>query len=202
MRAILLLLLLLEVTNLQAQSKKELQEKYEQLQRQNLKLETSNTLLNTQVGMLTERIKHLEKELLIEKEAARSALVAKEAAEKSKEALFEEKSRMEEVFRREAKGKSSLRQMSIAGRYYREDNAAKEREYIELFEDGTLLTVLSKTEKNNLLESVTGTYKLKGSRITFILSIFTITKAVDGTINGNRLIFTEKGKNTVYVREN
>jgi hypothetical protein len=55
-RTIIALMLLFGVINLQAQSKKELQNKYEELQNKNLNLEISNVSLNVQVENLTERV--------------------------------------------------------------------------------------------------------------------------------------------------
>ena len=220
-RAIIVLLLLLGIVNLQAQSKKELQNKYEELQSKNLKLEKSNVSLKVQVENLTERVERLENQLLVAKESEKAALEAKELALKakdvaikskeaalqaqietlkSKEALFEEKSRMETIFAREVKGKSNLRRMSIAGRYYEEGNPKKG--YIELFDDGTLYAYVGGKDKKSLLNSIGGTYKLRGDNITLIVSIFTIPKAINGTINGNRLTtISDTGEKTVHIRK-
>jgi len=223
-RAIIVLLLLLGVVNLEAQSKKELQNKQEELQSENLNLEKSNVSFKVQVENLRERVERLENQLLVAKESEKAALEAKELALKakdvaikskeaalqaqietlkSKEALFEEKSRMETIFAREVKGKSNLRRMSIAGRYYDEGDTGPNKGYIELFEDGTLYATLGdKQDKKTLLDSVGGTYKLRGNKITLIISIFTIPKAVDGTIDGNRLTTTSNtGEKTVYIRK-
>ncbi|MCP4438637.1 MAG: hypothetical protein GY810_06795 [Aureispira sp.] len=220
----LLLVFLLGSINGQAQSKKELLKKYNELQKSNLKLETANSALTVKVEVLTESLERLEKdwdalkiseqEALVAKNKAitaqNEALKAKEIAiqaqieaMRAKEAVMEEKQRMEEIFAKAVKGKSSLRKMSIAGRYIPEKKDDKTGDYIDLYEDGTLLLAMNKNNEDSKLpmNSVTGTYKLKGKRITLILSLFTMTNAVDGTLEGDRLVVIEKGKETVYLRE-
>jgi cell division protein FtsB len=220
-KIIIVLMLLFGVVNVQAQSKKEVQKKYEELQSKNLKLEKSNVSLKAQVENLTERGERLEKELLIAKESVKAALAAKEIALKakdaaikskevalqaqietlkSKEVLFAENSRMEEIFAKEVKGKSNLRRMSIAGRYYEEGDSDKG--YIELFEDGTLYIEAGEKDEDSLLKSAGGTYKLRGNEITLVISIFTIPKAIKGTINGNQLIvISDTGETKVYIHK-
>lgn len=224
-KVVIVLLLLLAVVNTQAQSKKELQNKQEELQKKNLNLEKSNVSLNVQVENLTKRIERLENQLLIAKESEKAALAAKELALKvkdaavkskeealqaqietlkSKEVLFEEKSRMEEIFAREVKGNSNLQRMSIAGRYYEERDTGPNKGYIELFEDGTLYAALGDKEEGEkrILDSADGTYKLKGNKVTLIISLFTIPIAIDGVINKDRLTTTTNtGDKAVYIRK-
>jgi hypothetical protein len=129
-----------------------------------------------------------------------AALQAQIETLKSKEALLEEKSRMEEIFAREVKDKPSLKRISIAGRYYEEGSSDKG--YLELFEDGTLYGSAGAGDKKSILSGVGGTYKLRGNKITLIMSIFTIPKAFNGTIDGNRLIMIgDTGKETVHIRK-
>lgn len=217
-------LFVLTIGTLQGQSKKELQKKYEDLQKKNLNVEKSNARLTEKVENLTERVKRLEKELATAQESRELALKFKDEALKSrdialkekegaleaqikvlksKEALFEEKKRMEEIFAKVTKGKSNLKQITIAGRYYKEGASNEDGGYMDLFEDGTLYLKVSKEEKKeSMLDGISGTYKLRGSRLTFIVSIFTITKAIEATVSGNRItILNDHGKKEVYIRE-
>lgn len=208
--------------NLHAQSKKELQQQLDALQKSNVQLEKSNAVLSAKVESLTARTTQLEKALEASQkstqnaEAARdNAMVAKEEATKAKEAALqaqikamnaekaaiEEKQRMEDIFNKEVKGKTSLRQKSIVGRYLLEKDLSGKEGYIDLFEDGTLLLKGPESEKNPLLSSITGTYKLNGNRITIIVTLFTISNAIDGTIEGNRLVLINEGEKGVYIRE-
>ena len=185
-------------------------------------MEKSKAAHEVEVESLKARVERLEQDLDLSRkseekalEAKEEALKAKEEASKSKElamlaqieamkakeALFQEKKRMEEIFAREVKGKASLQKMSISGRYYTEKDKAKTGEYIDLYEDGTLLLVAPENEKKSLINSVTGTYKLNGNRITLILNLFTMSNAVDGRIEGNRIILIDEGKEKVYIRQ-
>jgi hypothetical protein len=222
MRIILLILLITNALTTHAQSKKDLQQQLDELQKSNLQLEKSNAVLNTKVENLSARITQLEKALETSQqseqnaEAARdNAILAKDEATKAKEAALqaqikamnaekvaiEEKQRMEDIFNKEVKGKSSLRQKSIVGRYFLEKDLSGKEGYIDLFEDGTLLLKGPESEKNPLLSSITGTYKLNGNRITLIVTLFTMSNAIDGTIEGNRLVLIDNGKKNIYIRE-
>lgn len=222
LKYLILFTLLLTTLTSHAQSKKELLSKNDELIKANITLEKSNSVLSLEVENLAEQIKRLEKELSETKEAEKEALaeknkaiVAKDEAIKArelamkaeletmraKEVLLQEKQRMEELFLKETKGKSSLRLKSIAGRYY-DEKGEKDKGYIDLYEDGTILVAAPKKEKEKSpINSITGTYKLRGNKITIILSMFTMTQVTEGRFDGNRLIVAEGEKKTVYIRE-
>lgn len=213
-----MLFIILLMSNLsgQAQSKKELLQKNEELQKSNLKLEKANATLTEKVKNLEEQAKRLEaalataesaeKAALLEKEKAlvarEMALQAKAEADKAKEIALQEHKQMEEILAKASQENPKLRQTSIAGRYYLENEEKRKGEYIELFDDGTLLIKLPKSDKNALVNNISGTYKLKGgNKITLIATLFTMTTATNGRVEGNRLIVTAKGKEEIYIRK-
>ncbi|MCH2044418.1 MAG: hypothetical protein MK212_09915 [Saprospiraceae bacterium] len=215
MQCILFFVILMSIQG-QAQSKKELLKKNDELQKTNLKLERSNAVLNENVKNLNEQVKRLELELEQVKESEKLAIEAKamaimaekKALEKEKLALeakkvaTEELQRIDAILAKASQENPKVKRASVVGRYYAEDQDKRKGEYIELFDDGTLMIQLPENSKKSPVKHLSGTYKLKeGNKITLIATLFTLTTTKDGRMENNRLIVLDKGKEDIFIRK-